>query len=146
MKISYNHEIDAVYIRLIEGKHERRTVRLNEEIALNIGKGETLVGIEILDAREVLCTAGSQGAQESLEKSNVCDVSQVTDIPFQAGLYVTGLPQTKVAQGVAYYLRVETWQDFLPNVQGRIGFCYYGRLACFPREWFLRVMVNITSG
>ena len=56
MKISYNHEIDALYIRLIEGKHECRTVRLNEEIALNIGKGETLVGIEILDAREVLCT------------------------------------------------------------------------------------------
>ena len=42
------------YIRLIGGKHECRTVRLNEEIALNIGKGEKLVGIEILDAKEVL--------------------------------------------------------------------------------------------
>jgi hypothetical protein len=29
-------------------------VRLNEEIALNIGPGETLVGVEILDAKEVL--------------------------------------------------------------------------------------------
>jgi len=38
MKISYNHEIDAVYIRLIEGKHEYHTVRLNEEIVLDIGK------------------------------------------------------------------------------------------------------------
>ena len=54
MKISYDSEIDALYIRLLEGKHECRTVRLNEEIALNIGMGETLVGIEILDAREVL--------------------------------------------------------------------------------------------
>ena len=54
MKISYDSEIDALYIRLIEGKHECRTVRLNEEVALNIGKGEKLVGIEILDAREVL--------------------------------------------------------------------------------------------
>ena len=54
MKISYDSEIDALYIRLIEGKHECRTVRLNEEIALNIGQGEKLVGIEILDAREVL--------------------------------------------------------------------------------------------
>jgi uncharacterized protein YuzE len=54
MKISYDAEIDALYIRLIEGKHECRTVRLNEEIALNIGKGEKLVGIEILDAKEVL--------------------------------------------------------------------------------------------
>jgi uncharacterized protein YuzE len=54
MKISYDPEIDALYIRLIEGKCQCRTVRLNEEIALNIGEGETLVGIEVLDAKEVL--------------------------------------------------------------------------------------------
>ena len=54
MKISYDPEIDALYIRLIEGKHECCTVRLNEEIALNIGPDEKLVGIEILDATEVL--------------------------------------------------------------------------------------------
>ena len=54
MKITYDPEIDALYIRLIEGKQECRTVRLNEEIALNIGEGEKLVGIEILDAKEVL--------------------------------------------------------------------------------------------
>src|SRR5689334_20865075 len=54
MRISYDSEIDALYIRLIEGQHECRTVRLNEGIALNIGKGEKLVGIEILDAKEVL--------------------------------------------------------------------------------------------
>ena len=54
MRISYDPEIDALYIRLIEGKHECRTVRLNEEIALNIGSDEKLVGIEILDATEVL--------------------------------------------------------------------------------------------
>ena len=54
MKISYDPEIDALYIRLIEGKHECRTLRLNDEIALNIGEGEKLVGIEILDAKEVL--------------------------------------------------------------------------------------------
>ena len=54
MKISYDSEVDAVYIRLIEGKQECRTVRLNEEIALNIGPNETLVGIEILDAKQLL--------------------------------------------------------------------------------------------
>ena len=54
MKISYDPEVDALYIRLIEGKHECRTVRLSEEVALNIGEGEKLVGIEVLDAREVL--------------------------------------------------------------------------------------------
>ena len=54
MKISYDAEIDALYIRLLEGKHECRSVRLSDEVALNIGAGEKLVGIEILDAREVL--------------------------------------------------------------------------------------------
>ena len=54
MKISYDPEIDALYIRLIDEESECRTLRLNEEIALNIGPGETLVGIEILDAKEVL--------------------------------------------------------------------------------------------
>ena len=54
MKISYDPEIDAVYIRLLEGSHECRVVRLNEEIALDIDKDEKLVGIEILDAREFL--------------------------------------------------------------------------------------------
>lgn len=54
MKISYDPEVDALYIRLIEGKYECRTLRLNDEIALNIGPGEKLVGIEILDAKEVL--------------------------------------------------------------------------------------------
>lgn len=54
MKITYDAEIDAVYIRLLEGEFECRTLRLNEEIALNIGPGEKLVGIEILDAKQVL--------------------------------------------------------------------------------------------
>ncbi|HKI37931.1 MAG TPA: DUF2283 domain-containing protein [Gemmataceae bacterium] len=54
MRISYDDEIDALYIRLIEGAQECRTVRLNDEVALNIGPGETLVGIEILDAKQVL--------------------------------------------------------------------------------------------
>jgi uncharacterized protein YuzE len=54
MRITYDIETDALYIRLVEGKYECRTVRLNEEIALNIGTGEKLIGIEILDAKEIL--------------------------------------------------------------------------------------------
>ena len=54
MRIRYDSEVDAMYIRLVEGEQECRTVRLNDEVALNIGPGETLVGIEILDASDVL--------------------------------------------------------------------------------------------
>ncbi len=54
MKISYDSEIDALYIRLVEGKHQCRTLQLTDEIALNIGENELLVGIEVLDATQVL--------------------------------------------------------------------------------------------
>jgi len=54
MKISYDAEIDALYIRLLEGQHQCRTLRLSDEVALNIGEGEKLVGIEILDAKDVI--------------------------------------------------------------------------------------------
>ena len=54
MRITYDPEIDAVYIRLIEGEHQCRTLRLNEEISLNIGENEVLVGIEVLDAKALL--------------------------------------------------------------------------------------------
>ena len=54
MKISYDPEVDALYIRLLEGDYECRTLRLNDEIALNIGPGEALVGIEVLDAKRLV--------------------------------------------------------------------------------------------
>ena len=54
MKISYDQETDSLYIRLVDEYHECRTLRLNDEIALNIGAGEVLVGVEILDAKEVI--------------------------------------------------------------------------------------------
>ena len=54
MKISYDGEVDALYIRLLEGEQEVRTLRLTDDVALNIGRGEQLVGIEILDAKNIL--------------------------------------------------------------------------------------------
>ena len=35
MKISYDREVDAMYIRLLEGRYECRTLKLNDEVALN---------------------------------------------------------------------------------------------------------------
>jgi uncharacterized protein YuzE len=54
MTISYDKEVDALYIRLLEGAYECRTIRLTDEVALNIAKGEQLVGIEILDAKRTI--------------------------------------------------------------------------------------------
>jgi uncharacterized protein YuzE len=58
MKILYDAEIDALYIRLREGRHECRTVRLPEEVALSIGPGKTpaivLEGVQSATALPVL--------------------------------------------------------------------------------------------
>jgi uncharacterized protein YuzE len=69
MRISYDKETDTLYIRLVEGRHQCRTLRLTDEIALNIGEKELLVGIEILDAKEVL--GGQSGQPPSLILENV---------------------------------------------------------------------------
>ena len=67
MRISYDSEVDALYIRFLECEHECKTLRLTDEIALDIGEGETLVGIEILDAKEVL----GQGSLPTVILENV---------------------------------------------------------------------------
>jgi uncharacterized protein YuzE len=54
MKISYDPTVDALYIRFVEGPIECEVLRLNDRVAVNIGPGEQVVGIEVLDASEVL--------------------------------------------------------------------------------------------
>lgn len=54
MKISYDPTVDALYIRFVEGKVECEVIRLNDQVAVNIGPGEQIVGIEVLDASEIL--------------------------------------------------------------------------------------------
>ena len=54
MQITYDEQADAVYIRLIEGPRECRNVCLTDEITLDFGAGDELVGIEIIDAKRIL--------------------------------------------------------------------------------------------
>lgn len=50
MKLTYDRDADALYIRLLEGEFQCRVVRLTEDIALDFAQGEKLVGIEVLGA------------------------------------------------------------------------------------------------
>jgi uncharacterized protein YuzE len=54
MRIRYDQDVDALYIRLLEGDHPCRTLRLSDTVALNIGPEEQLVGVEVLDAGKTL--------------------------------------------------------------------------------------------
>ena len=54
MKIRYDREVDAAYICLRARPAQVTTVRLTEDIAVDFGPGEEVVGIEILSASEHL--------------------------------------------------------------------------------------------
>ena len=50
MKIYYDDKTDLLYIRFDEGKQEVVNKRVTEDIVLDIGGEDRIVGIEILDA------------------------------------------------------------------------------------------------
>lgn len=58
MKIRYDPQVDALYISFKKGPVQVTTVRLSEDIAVDFGPGEQMVGIEILDASQPPGTGG----------------------------------------------------------------------------------------
>ena len=54
MKISYDPKVDALYIRFVEGPVECEVLQINDRVAVNVGPGERVVGIEVLDATQEL--------------------------------------------------------------------------------------------
>ena len=54
MQILYNVKTDLLYIRLDDRKQEVINKRLSEDIVLDIGEDNRIVGIEILDASKHL--------------------------------------------------------------------------------------------
>lgn len=50
MEINYNTKTDTIYIRLDESKQDVINKRVSDDVVLDIGAGERIVGIEITDA------------------------------------------------------------------------------------------------
>jgi len=50
MNIHYNDRTDLLYIRLDERKQEVMNKRVSEDIVVDVGENDKIVGIEILDA------------------------------------------------------------------------------------------------
>ena len=71
MKITYQPKTDSAYIYFKEGETRVRTIQLNEDIALDYGDGEKIVGIEILSASEYL---GFRKESPSLKLENLTAV------------------------------------------------------------------------
>ena len=69
MKISYDPTVDALYIRFVEGPVECEVLRINDRVALNLGPGERVVGIEVLDASQELDLAERKIVLENLTQA-----------------------------------------------------------------------------
>ena len=54
MKLSYDPEVDALYIRLTDKRVQVTTHRLSEEVAVNMGPDGQVIGIEVLDASSTI--------------------------------------------------------------------------------------------
>ncbi len=54
MQVLYDDRQDLLYLRLDERTQEVMNRRLSDDVVLDIGEGERIVGIEILDASERL--------------------------------------------------------------------------------------------
>ncbi|MBI2305362.1 MAG: DUF2283 domain-containing protein [Chloroflexi bacterium] len=54
MQIVYDSKTDLLYIRLDDRKQPVVNERVSEDIVLDIGEGDKIVGIEILDASKHL--------------------------------------------------------------------------------------------
>ncbi len=54
MKISYDAKTDLLYIRLDDRKQELINERVSDEIVLDIGENNRIIGIEFLDASKNL--------------------------------------------------------------------------------------------
>ncbi len=68
MKITYDPEVDALYIRFVDEAIEVITQRLSEEVAVNYAPDGQIVGIEVLDASEYVF---HPGAEKKIEVHNL---------------------------------------------------------------------------
>jgi len=63
MKVSYDPTVDALYIRFIEGEAECEVIHLSDRVAVDIGPEGRIVGIEVLDANELIPGLREKGIQ-----------------------------------------------------------------------------------
>jgi len=72
MKIKYDPQVDAAYISFKKRPTQVTTVRVTEDLAVDFGPKEEIVGIEILDASHHL---GLSGEEPLVELENLKSVS-----------------------------------------------------------------------
>ena len=60
MKITYDLQVDALYIRFLDEPVQVTTQRLSEDVAVNYAPDGRIVGIEVLDVSEYILGFGAE--------------------------------------------------------------------------------------
>lgn len=60
MRITYDSQADALYIRFLDEPAQVTTQRLSEDVAVNYAPDGRIVGIEVLDASEYVFRPGEE--------------------------------------------------------------------------------------
>ena len=60
MKITYDLQVDALYIRFLDEPVQVTTQRLSEDVAVNYAPDGRIVGIEVLDVSEYVFGFGAE--------------------------------------------------------------------------------------
>ncbi|MGQ9684357.1 MAG: DUF2283 domain-containing protein [Anaerolineae bacterium] len=60
MRITYDPDVDALYIRLIDEAVQATTERLSDDIAVDYAPDGRIAGIEVLDASRYTFTSGPE--------------------------------------------------------------------------------------
>ncbi len=63
MKIRYDPSVDALDIRLIEGKLECEVIHLSDQVSIDIGPDGKIVAVEVLDASELIPDLKEKGIE-----------------------------------------------------------------------------------
>lgn len=66
MKIIYDDQVDALYVKFVDSKAKVITHQLTEDISVNYGPKGDVVGIEILSAHEHLKFVGKKPKLEAI--------------------------------------------------------------------------------
>lgn len=66
MKIIYDDQVDALYLKFIDKKIKVTTQRLTEDISINYGPKGEVVGLEVLSAHDHVSFSGNRPKLEAL--------------------------------------------------------------------------------
>ena len=79
MKVSYDKTVDAMYIRLREGKI-KGTVKVNDRLMFDVDTKGNTIGIELLDASLQLTKKGVRGLEQDVAGGIPVEITSQTPV------------------------------------------------------------------